>query len=825
MSNSKNIRSHYPFQAVEKKWQQYWEENKTFRAEDFSDKEKFYCLVEFPYPSGDGLHVGHPRSYTALDILSRKRRMNGYNVLFPMGFDSFGLPSENYAIKTGTPPDVITKKNIQNFVKQLKSLGFSFDWDRSFSTTDPDYFRWTQWIFLKLYEKGLAYKSKMPINWCISCKIGLANEEVVDGLCERCGGEVEKRNLEQWMLRITKYANRLIDDLETVNFLEKVKTQQTNWIGRSGGAEVNFQIDGISDIITVFTTRPDTLFGATYMVLSPEHDLVKKIVTDDQKSETIAYRKKAARKSDLERTELMTEKTGVFTGAYAINPVNSEKIPIWVADYVLATYGTGAIMAVPAHDTRDFEFAQKFDIPIRCINQPDVNLAKEENVSIDEILAGKICWPYDGIAINSNNECGLHLNGLQVEDAKKTAINWLEKHGIGKGTVNFKLRDWVFSRQRYWGEPIPMIRCDDCGWVPVPESELPVLLPKVEKYEPTETGESPLATISEWVETECPNCGKFAHRETDTMPNWAGSSWYFLRYTDPQNKEKLADIEKMNYWMPVDWYNGGMEHTTLHLLYSRFWNKFLFDCGIVPTNEPYMKRTSHGMVLGEGGEKMSKSRGNVINPDSVINQYGADVFRIYEMFIGPFDQSAAWDTKGISGIDRFIKRIWRIFSPNNLNKSKMDKKQLQLLHQTIQKVESDIENLALNTAVSQMMIFTNECNKYESIPFTMAKTFIQLLAPFAPHIAEELWNAYGERESIALSIWPKYDEKLIKSDMVTMVFQINGKVRDKLNVSADISEEEIYAIIAQSEKLQKYIADKNIRKTIIIPKKLVNIVV
>ena len=824
MSKSENLKF-YPFQEIEKKWQSYWEKNQTFRAEDFSKKQKFYCLVEFPYPSGDGLHVGHPRSYTALDILSRKRRMNGYNVLFPMGFDSFGLPSENYAIKTGTPPDIITKKNIVNFVSQLKSLGFSFDWERSFSTTDPDYFKWTQWIFLKLYEKGLAYKSKIPINWCISCKIGLANEEVVNGCCERCGGEVEKRSIEQWMLAITKYADRLIDDLETVHFPEKVKNQQINWIGRSEGAEVDFQIDGYPEKITVFTTRPDTLFGATYMVLSPEHDLVEIITTEEQRVAIKQYRKESAKKSDLERTELATEKTGVFTGAFAINPVNDEKIPIWIADYVLATYGTGAIMAVPAHDARDFEFAQKFGISIRCINQPDEKIAKKEQIDVEDVLAGKICWTSDGISINSSNSKGLDLDGLNVEMATKQTIKWLEQRKMGKYAVNFKLRDWVFSRQRYWGEPIPMVFCDDCGSVPIPESELPVLLPKVDKYEPTETGESPLATISDWVNTKCPNCGKSARRETDTMPNWAGSSWYFLRYIDPKNNSVFADSKKMDYWMPIDWYNGGMEHTTLHLLYSRFWNKFLYDCGIVPTSEPYLKRTSHGMVLGEGGEKMSKSRGNVINPDDVVNKYGADVFRIYEMFIGPFDQSAAWDTKGISGIDRFINRVWRIFSPKNLNNSEMSKEQLRLLHLTIKKVENDIETLALNTAISQMMIFTNECNKFREIPKLMAETFVKILSPFAPHISEELWQMYGYKETIAFEEWPKYSEKSIKADNVTMVFQINGKVRDTIEVSTEISEQEIHDLIKQSEKLQKYIADNKIKKTIIIPKRLVNIVI
>ncbi|NHZ84419.1 MAG: leucine--tRNA ligase [Planctomycetia bacterium] len=815
----------FDHKIIDKKWQDYWEDNKTFQAVDFSKKEKFYCLVEFPYPSGDGLHVGHPRSYTALDILSRKKRMEGYNVLFPMGFDSFGLPSENYAIKTGIHPSIITKKNITNFTRQLKSLGFSFDWERVLATTDPDYYKWTQWIFLKLFEKGLAYKTKMPINWCNSCKIGLANEEVVDGNCERCGGGVVKRNIEQWMLRITKYADKLIDDLKSIDFLDKIKAQQINWIGRSEGANVKFKIKNHARSITVFTTRPDTLFGATYMVLSPEHHLVKEITDEAQIMAVDKYIKETAQKSDLERTELSTVKTGVNTGAFAINPVNDQLIPIWIADYVLISYGTGAIMSVPAHDKRDFEFAQKFQLPIKCILQPEQKLAQKENVSIEDVLTGKVCWTQNGKAIHSSNDKGLNINGLDVNTAVKNTINWLVEQGVGTSAVNYKLRDWIFSRQRYWGEPIPLIHCEDCGWIAVPEKDLPVKLPEVEKYEPTETGESPLAELHDWVNTTCPRCGNPAKRETDTMPNWAGSSWYFLRYIDPKNDTKFADPEKLKYWMPVDWYNGGMEHTTLHLLYSRFWNKFLYDCGLVPVSEPYLKRTSHGMVLGEGGEKMSKSRGNVINPDDVVEQYGADVFRMYEMFIGPFDQSAAWDTKGIVGIDRFIKKVWRLVTESTINEINVSEEQLFVLHNTIKLVTEQINTLDLNTAISQIMIFVNELSKSDIISKNTIETLIKLLAPFAPHISEELWQFLGHSDTIAFETWPKYDKKYLKKKTIVIPIQINGKVRDTVEIDSKSPKEYILSLAKESKNTAKYLDQKEIVKEIYVPGKIINFVV
>ncbi|MFC1784741.1 leucine--tRNA ligase [Candidatus Neomarinimicrobiota bacterium] len=811
--------------TIDKKWQDFWEENKTFQAINFSEKEKFYCLVEFPYPSGDGLHVGHPRSYTALDILSRKKRMEGYNVLFPMGFDSFGLPSENYAIKTGIHPSIITKKNIENFTRQLKGLGFSFDWDRTLATTDPNYYKWTQWIFIKFFEKGLAYKTKMPINWCNNCKIGLANEEVVDGKCERCEGDVVKRDIEQWMLRITKYADKLIEDLKSIDFLDKIKTQQINWIGRSDGAEVTFKIKNQDQSITVFTTRPDTLFGATYMVLSPEHPLVKEITTNAQLSEVEKYIKESVHKSDLERTELSTAKTGVSTGAFAINPVNDELIPIWIADYVLSSYGTGAIMAVPAHDSRDFEFAQKFDLPIKCILQPDIEQTQKENVSVEDILTGKTCWILDGKSINSSNNKGLNINGLDVKEAVITTTKWLEKQGIGSSAVNYKLRDWVFSRQRYWGEPIPLIHCKDCGWVSVPEEDLPVKLPEVEKYEPTETGESPLATLIEWVNTTCPKCSKPAKRETDTMPNWAGSSWYFLRYIDPNNDRQFANYEKLKYWMPVDWYNGGMEHTTLHLLYSRFWNKFLFDCGLIPFSEPYKKRTSHGMVLGEGGEKMSKSRGNVINPDDVVEQFGADVFRMYEMFIGPFDQSAAWDTQGINGLDRFIRKVWRLITESNIKDIEVVEKQQYIIHNTIKLVTKQIDTLDLNTAISQLMIFVNEFSKSDTITKSTVETLIKLLSPFAPHISEELWQYLGHTDTIAYQDWPKYKEKYLITKTVVIPIQVNGKVRDKIEIDLELAKEKILSIAKESINTARYLEKKEIVKEIYVPGKIINFVV
>ena len=817
----------YDHKKVDKKWQDYWEENKTFQAVDFSDKEKFYCLVEFPYPSGDGLHVGHPRSYTALDILARKKRMEGFNVLFPMGFDSFGLPSENYAIKTGIHPNVITKENIEKYTKQLKSLGFSFDWDRVFSTTDPEYYKWTQWIFLKLYEKGLAYKQKIPINWCIDCKIGLANEEVVDGRCERCDGEVTKRSIEQWMLKITSYAEKLIQDLDDVQFLDKIKTQQVNWIGRSDGTEVTFSVDGVSDNILVFTTRTNTLFVATFMILSPEHELFPVIHAKEQKAVVESYMKDSAKKSDLERTELGMEKTGVFTGSYAINPVNNEKIPIWIADYVLISYGTGAIMAVPAHDTRDFDFAQKYGLKIQCINRPTQELAENEGIRVEDVLAGKACWPYEGQCINSSNaEAGLDINGLNVETAKTKTTKWLNEKGIGKKAINYKLRDWVFSRQRYWGEPIPLIHCHECEWVPVPEQDLPVLLPTVEKYEPTETGESPLAAILDWVNTSCPKCGKDAKRETDTMPNWAGSSWYYLRYIDPHNDLAFADEKKLGYWMPVDWYNGGMEHTTLHLLYSRFWNKFLYDCGLVPNSEPYLKRTSHGMVLGEGGEKMSKSRNNVINPDEVVERYGADVFRLYEMFIGPFDQAAAWNTKSIVGIDRFLRRLWILFTSNEkIAVIPPEKETLRLLHQTIKKVSEDIEKLRFNTAISQMMIFQNHLSDLNEVPEEVLQDYLKLLSPFAPHFSEEINQLWGNQDTMAYKEWLLYDEKLASEEEVEIAVQVNGKLRGSIIMAKDSKEEIVSEESRKIKKVNQHIENHTIIKTIYIKNRLINFVI
>ncbi len=821
---SDKMSDRYPYKEVEKKWQRYWDANSTFRAEDFSDREKFYCLVEFPYPSGDGLHVGHPRSYTALDILSRKKRMQGYNVLFPMGFDSFGLPTENYAIKTGIHPSIVTRQNIARFTEQLKSLGFSFDWSRVLSTTDEAYYKWTQWIFIRFFQKGLAYKKKMPINWCISCRTGLANEEVVNGSCERCGGEVEKREIEQWMLKITAYADKLLAGLDEIDFLEKIKTQQRNWIGRSTGAEVNFRVVGADRDITVFTTRPDTLFGATYMVLAPEHELVKDIVSDENRAGVSEYCDRAVRMSDIDRTETSKEKTGVFTGAYALNPVNGEEIPVWVADYVLASYGTGAIMAVPGHDTRDFEFAKAFGLPVRCINRPDEKAAAAEGVAVESVLEGEACWTGDGTLIASSNDAGLDINGLNVKGAIEKTTSWLEKHRRGKAAVNYKLRDWVFSRQRYWGEPIPMVNCEKCGWNPVPDEELPVKLPEVQKYEPTDTGESPLAAIEDWVKTSCPICDGEACRETDTMPNWAGSSWYFLRYIDPDNDANFADFEKMKYWMPVDWYNGGMEHTTLHLLYSRFWNRFLYDCGLVPTPEPYQKRSSHGMVLGEGGEKMSKSRGNVINPDDVVDKCGADVFRVYEMFIGPFDQAAAWDTNGIHGIERFLAKVWRMYTESEITDNPVPEEQLNVLHSTIKKVSEDIETLDLNTAISQMMIFVNEFSGEKGFPREAAETFVKLLSPFAPHICEELWERLGHKGGISCVSWPGWDEDKLRVKQVEILVQVLGKPVARIMMSPEASEDEMRETALADPEVKRAVEGKDIKKIICVPGRLVNIV-
>ena len=795
-------------QKIEKKWQKIWEKNKFYQAEDFSKKPKYYCLIEFPYPSGDGLHVGHTRSLTAMDIIARKRRMEGYNVLYPIGWDAFGLPTENYAIKTGIHPKIVTKKNTDIFRRQLKSLGFSFDWDREINTTDSEYYKWTQWIFLQFYKKGLAYKKKMPINWCLSCKIGLANEEVVDGKCERCGGETEKREKEQWMLAITKYADRLLKDLDKVDYLEKIKIQQRNWIGKSEGAEIEFRIKNYELRIKVFTTRLDTIFGCTYVVVAPEHEIIKNLEFRIKNlGEVKKYIKESKKKSDLQRTELIKEKTGVeLKGIKAINPFNNEEVPIFVADYVLASYGTGAVMAVPAHDERDFEFAKKY------------NLSIKESISGGNIA--ERAFIEDGILINSGQFTDLISEKARVEMAK-----WLEKNKLGKKTIQYKLRDWIFSRQHYWGEPIPIINCPKCGLVPVLEKDLPVKLPDVKKYEPTDTGESPLANIKKWVNVKCPKCKGAAKRETDTMPNWAGSSWYFLRYIDPQNKKFLADKKKLKRWTPVDWYNGGMEHTTLHLLYSRFWNKFLYDIGVVPTSEPYKKRTSHGMILGEDGEKMSKSKGNVVNPDDVVINFGADAFRLYQMFIGPFDQAIPWDSRGIEGTKRFLGKVWDITQTKNIS-DKINNKELEkLLHKTIKKVSEDIEGMNFNTAVSTLMIFVNKCYEFNDLPKDIWGKFLIILSPFAPFVAEELWEKLGNKKSIHLESWPKYNQKLIKEEKFELVIQINGKIRDKVSVEMGIAQKEAEEIVLKLEKIKKLVADRKIKKIIYVPNRLINIVI
>ena len=798
----------YDYKAIEKKWQKKWEEAGIFHAVNGSDKPKFYALVEFPYPSGQGLHVGHPRSYTALDIVARKRRKNGYNVLYPMGWDAFGLPTENFAIKNHIHPEIVTKNNIAHFKEQLVSLGFSFDWSREINTTDPDYYKWTQWIFLKLFEKGLAYKKEMSVNWCTSCKCVLANEEVVNGVCERCGSEVVHKVKSQWMLKITEYAQRLIDDLDHLDFIERVKLQQKNWIGRSTGAEVKFKAT-TGDELKVYTTRPDTLFGATYMVISPEHPFVEKWAENLKNIDEIkAYRAEAAKKSDFERTEVAKEKTGVrLSGVEAINPVNGKQIPIFVSDYVLMTYGTGAIMAVPAHDTRDYEFAKVFDLPIvEVVAGGDV-----EKEAFTDCATGKM--------VNSG-----FLNGLTVEEAKKAIIEWLEKEGVGEPKVNFKLRDWVFSRQRYWGEPIPIVHCDKCGYVALPESELPLKLPEVESYEPTDNGESPLAKIDSFVNTTCPHCGGPAKRETDTMPQWAGSSWYFLRYCDPHNDKELASKEALDYWTPVDWYNGGMEHTTLHLLYSRFWHKFLYDIGVVPTKEPYAKRTSHGMILGENGEKMSKSRGNVVNPDDVVRDYGADTLRLYEMFIGDFEKAAPWSTSSIKGCRRFVERIWNL--QNNLNDEPGHSKALEkALNKTIKKVTEDIEEMKFNTAIAAMMSLLNEADKAGSISKEDYKTIINLLNPFAPHITEELWEMQKFGGFCSLADWPEYDEALCTDSEVEIAVQVNGKLRSRITVAVDADQDTVLAAAKAEQKVADELFGGNIVKEIYIKGKLVNIVV
>ncbi len=796
---------------IEKKWQRLWAEQHAFEAKADRSKPKFFGLIEFPYPSGQGLHVGHPRSNTALDILSRKRRMEGFNVLFPMGWDAFGLPAENYAIKNKVHPSGVTEQNINHFRDQLQRLGFSFDWSREVNTTDPNYYKWTQWIFLKLFEHGLAYKAEMPINWCTSCKCGLANEEVVDGVCERCNSEVVRRVRSQWMLRITNYAQKLLDGLETVDFIEKVKMQQRNWIGRSEGAEIDFAVEGAQEKIRVFTTRPDTLFGATYMVLAPEHPLVDALVargTITNGSAIAEYRAAAARKSDFERTEMAKDKTGVaLEGVAAINPATGKPIPIWISDYVLVTYGTGAIMAVPGHDTRDWEFANKFGLLI------------VEVIAGGNVAEAAYTDVVDGTLVNSG-----FLDGLRVAEAKKKITDWLMEKGLGERKVNFKLRDWVFSRQRYWGEPIPLIHCPHCGWVPVPEHQLPVTLPNVEHYEPTDSGESPLAAITDWVHTTCPKCGGPAQRETDTMPQWAGSSWYFLRYCDPHNANELAAKSELDYWMPVDWYNGGMEHTTLHLLYSRFWHLFLHDIGVVSAPEPYAKRTSHGMILGANGEKMSKSRGNVINPDDIVGELGADSFRLYEMFMGAFDQAIPWSTQGARGCRRFLDRVWRLM--DMLTGSENISKPLAAsVHGTIKKVTEDYERMKFNTAIAAMMTLVNDFYAAGSVTRGELRALLLLLNPVAPHVTEEMWELCGFGTPLYAQPWPKWDEAALVLDTVEIAVQINGKVRGRIVISASMTQEEAAQSLPNHEKVLELLGGQSIKKLIYVPGRLLNIVV
>ncbi|MGN1330014.1 MAG: leucine--tRNA ligase [Clostridia bacterium] len=804
----------YNFKEVETKWQKKWEKEGTFNAKQDYTLPKWYGLVEFPYPSGQGLHVGHPRSYTALDIIARKKRMQGYNVLYPMGFDAFGLPAENYAIKNHVHPKITTEKNVNHFRDQLKSLGFSFDWSREINTTDPKYYKWTQWIFIQLFKKGLAYKTTMPINFCTGCKVGLANEEVVNGVCERCGSPVVQKEKSQWMLKITEYAQRLIDDLDDLEYLDKIKAQQKNWIGRSEGAEVNFKIKNTDDTLLIYTTRPDTLFGATYMVVSPEHPFIKKYESKiENLNEVKEYQEKAAMKSDFERAELNKEKTGVeIKGIKAINPLTNEEIPIWISDYVLITYGTGAIMAVPAHDTRDFEFAKKFNLPIKQVIKP-------KDGKIPEELTEPFTDVENGTAINSE-----FLDGLESKDAIKKAIEYLEENKLGTKKVNYKLRDWVFSRQRYWGEPIPMIYCEDCGWVPVPEEELPLKLPEIEDYEPGENGESPLAKQTEWIKTKCPHCGKEAKRETDTMPQWAGSSWYYLRYMDPHNDKEFVSKEALKYWNNVDWYNGGMEHTTLHLLYSRFWHKFLYDIHQVPTKEPYQKRTSHGMILGGNGEKMSKSKGNVINPDDIVKEFGADSFRVYEMFMGPFDQTAPWSMESIRGCSKFLDRVWQM--QEILTEEPGYSKEFEsMMHKAIKKVTNDIEEMKFNTAVATFMTMVNEFTKAKKITRGEYKTFLQLLNPFAPHMTEEIWSQIGEKIEIAKTPWPTYEEEKTIDEEIEIPVQINGKLKATIKANKDAQREEIDNAVESNETISKLIEGKTIIKKIYVPGKIYNIVI
>lgn len=799
----------YNHHTVEKKWQKIWDDEKAFQTTNDYTKPKFYALVEFPYPSGQGLHVGHPRPYTALDIVARKRRMQGYNVLYPMGWDAFGLPTENYAIKNQIHPKEVTKNNVARFKEQLHSLGYSFDWDREINTTDPNYYKWTQWIFLKLFKEGLAYKKEMPINWCTSCKVGLANEEVVNGVCERCGSEVVRKVKSEWMLKITNYADKLLEGLNDVDYIERVKTSQRNWIGRSEGAEVDFSIAGKEEKLRVYTTRPDTLFGATYMVVSPEHPVIDKYKDEITNwDEIVAYREMAAKKSDFERTELAKDKTGVVLGGLtAVNPINDTEIPIWISDYVLMTYGTGAIMAVPAHDDRDWEFAKKFGLPMIQVVE-----GKEGPVDIQEAAFTDVAT---GQMINSG-----FLTGLSVEEAKEKVKDFLAEKKIGNRKVNYKLRDWVFSRQRYWGEPIPIVECEKCGFVPIDESELPLLLPEVDSYMPTDNGESPLAAMTDWVNTTCPCCGGPAKRETDTMPQWAGSSWYFLRYTDPTNEEALASEEALKYWLPVDWYNGGMEHTTLHLLYSRFWHKFLYDQKVVPTAEPYQKRTSHGMILGENGEKMSKSRGNVVNPDDIVHEYGADTLRTYEMFIGAFDLSASWSDDGVKGCRRFLDRVWKLQTLLTDEEGYSADMEIKM-HQTIKKVSSDFENLKFNTAIAAMMALINDFYKKEAVTKGEYKTLITLLNPVAPHMTEELWELLGGEGRLYTQSWPEYEEAKTVESTVEIAVQINGKTKVTIQINKEDPKDDVIA------KAKEALGDRlsgNIIKEIYVPGRIVNIV-
>ena len=800
-----------PFARIDKKWQAYWEKNKTFRVQEDPDvppEKRVYVLDMFPYPSSAGLHVGHPEGYTATDIYCRFLRMNGYHVLHPMGFDSFGLPAENYAIKHGIHPKISTDENIEHFRTQIKALGFSYDWDREISTHEPEYYKWTQWIFLKIWEKGLAYEAQIPINWCTSCLTGLANEEVKNGRCERCGSQVERRDLRQWLLKITAYAERLLSDLDKLEWSESLKLMQRNWIGKSVGANVHFPLVDGEGTIEVFTTRPDTLFGATYMVLAPEHPLVDTLTTQGHKRAVDEYINQARLKSDLERTDLAKEKTGVFTGGYAINPVNDEKIPVWISDYILISYGTGAIMAVPAHDQRDFEFAKKFDLSIVQVVSRDGGEYELEAADVE-----------DGFAVNSGQ-----FNGLSTSEFKERIVQWLEERGIGSKAINYKLRDWVFSRQRYWGEPIPLLHCETCGIVPVPYEELPLRLPEVERYIPTGTGESPLVAIEDWVNTECPRCGAPAKRETNTMPQWAGSCWYYMRYLDPHNETVFAAKEKLEYWMPVDLYVGGAEHAVLHLLYSRFWHKVLYDIGVVNTDEPFMRLVNQGMILGEGGVKMSKSLGNVINPDDVIRGYGADAMRMYEMFMGPLDVSKPWSTKGIAGIKRFLDRIWR-FSNREISDDEPPQELLKVLHQTIRKVSTDTETLQFNTAIAQMMIFVSQVGKQSKLYRSVWRSFVLLLAPYAPHLAEELWEKLGGKPSVAYGEYPAWDEELAKEEMVTVVFQINGKIRGREELSVGMSSTELEQKALDHPRIKEMLAGLTPDKVIVVADKLVNLVV